>query len=145
MPAGANYEKMNETQHSSIATDWTGTNLACPPCIGFSLQVVHPADPPGELNVTGEQRDPLGMDGTQIGIGEQHDEKRLCSLGRRGGRKERKESVQSYFHYLSLKSKSYSIHNTGHLCLFLLIFMTIQTTTILHRSSDRTQSVTVSK
>jgi len=45
-----------------------------------SSQVVHPADPPGQLDVSGEDRDPLGVDGAQVCVGEQHDEERLGSL-----------------------------------------------------------------
>ncbi|KAG7240876.1 hypothetical protein INR49_023450 [Caranx melampygus] len=43
--------------------------------------VVHPTDPSRQLNVTGEQGYSLGVDGTEIGIREQHHKKCLCSLG----------------------------------------------------------------
>lgn len=39
-------------------------------CSVLFLQVMDPTDPPGQLNVTGEEGDPLGVDGTQVGVGE---------------------------------------------------------------------------
>lgn len=34
------------------------------------LHVIDPTDPPGQLDVTREESDPLGVDGTQVGIRE---------------------------------------------------------------------------
>ena len=69
--------------------------LACPLGPVLFSHVVHPADPPGQLNVPGEQRDPLGVDRTQVCIGEQHDKKRLCSLEGGGGGGRKPDDVKS--------------------------------------------------
>lgn len=44
------------------------------------LHVIDPADPPGQLQVTRVQGDPLSMDGAQVSVREQHHEERLCGL-----------------------------------------------------------------
>lgn len=43
-------------------------------------EAVHPADPAGQLDVAREDGDPLGVDGAQVGVGEQEHEERLGGL-----------------------------------------------------------------
>ena len=59
-------------------------------CCEVLSQVIHAADPPCQLDVAGEQGHSLGVDCAQVGVREQHDEKRLCSL--RGAGNQTKET-----------------------------------------------------
>lgn len=51
-----------------------------PSSVWGSSEVVHAADPPGQLNVAWKQRHSFGVDGTQVGIRKKQDEEGLCSL-----------------------------------------------------------------
>lgn len=59
----------NTNRHVAICADKTQFQIIWTETMWF-LQVIHPTDPPGQLDVSGKHSNPLGVDGTQVGVWE---------------------------------------------------------------------------